>query len=401
MQQKTYFYAGLAAAGAAFLLNGCGGGSFSKNSFGTYQNAVPAAYGIEGTASNGNISGPLGGPFFYETSGIGSADGKTAYLTTASDFAILQNPNKATLLTGVDPNGTGKVPLGFSGTIGSFNPSPNLNVSVAPGTAGSYIDANTAASPAIPSAVAPGASVVFRAAISNGISSSTQSTIPITYNGVSLSSTDPQWTLGTLPLTFNYLKIGPFANATYATGTPVQTDQGTPIPFTIPFTSTGIHTVVLTVADDGGQQTTTTFAIPVVAATDVAMLIQNIDTGTKDSKGKAVFQSITAGDTVTVDGGAGIGSYPATGYNFVVGDPAKVSQPTIADPQGSVIFFVTPGTHTIVDTTAVPATKTTPATTAVISETITVPATAAGTTIIDPAITAAAADIRSRAIVRH
>ena len=389
MQHKTYFYAGLAAAGAAFLLNGCGGGSFSKNSFGTYQNAVPAAYGIEGTASNGNISGPLGGPFFYETSGIGSADGKTAYLTTASDFAILQNPNKAALLTGVDPNGIGKVPLGFSGTIGIA------------GTAGGYIDANTAAAPAIPSAVAPGASVVFRAAISNGISSSTQSTIPITYNGVSLSSTDPQWTLGTLPLTFNYLKIGPFANATYATGTPVQTDQGTPIPFTIPFTSTGIHTVVLTVADDGGQQTTTTFAIPVVASTDVALLIQNMDTGTKDSKGKAVFQSITAGDTVTVDGGAGIGSYPATGYNFVVGDPAKVSQPTIADLQGSVIFFVTPGTHTIVDTTAVPATKTTPATTAVISETITVPATAAGTTIIDPAITAAAADIRSRAIVRH
>lgn len=390
MQQKSYFYAGLAAAGAAFLLNGCGGGSFSKNSFGTYQNAVPAAYGIEGTASNGNISGPLGGPFFYETSGIGSADGKTAYLTAASDFAILQNPNKATLLTGVDPNGTGKVPLGFSGTTGIA------------GTAGGYIDANTAAAPAIPSVVAPGASVVFRAAISNGISSSTQSTIPITYNGVSLSSTDPQWTLGTLPLTFNYLKVGPFANATYATGTPVQTDQGTPIPFTIPFTSTGIHTVVLTVADDGGQQTTTTFAIPVVAATDVALLIQNIDTGTKDSKGKAVFQSITAGDTVTVDGGAGIGSYPATGYNFVVGDPAKVSQPTIADPQGSVIFFVTPGTHTIVDTTAVPATKTTPATTAVISETITVPAAAAGTTIIDPAITAAAAaGIRSRAIVRH
>lgn len=180
MQQKTYFYAGLAAAGAAFLLNGCGGGSFSKNSFGTYQNAVPAAYGIEGTASNGNISGPLGGPFFYETSGIGSADGKTAYLTTASDFAILQNPNKAALLTGVDPNGIGKVPLGFSGTIGIA------------GTAGGYIDANTAAAPAIPSAVAPGASVVFRAAISNGISSSTQSTIPITYNGVSLSSTDPQ-----------------------------------------------------------------------------------------------------------------------------------------------------------------------------------------------------------------
>ncbi len=401
MQQKSYFYAGLAAAGTAILLNGCGGGSFSKNSFGTYQDAVPAAYGIEGTASNGNVSGPLGGPFFYETSGIGSADGKTAYLTSASDFAILQNPNKATLLSGVDPNGTGKVPLGFSGTIGSFNPSPKLNVSVAAGTAGSYIDANTAASPALPSAVAPGASVVFRAAISNGVSSSAQSTLPITYNGVTLSSTDPQWTLGTLPLTFNYLKTGPFANATYATGTPVQTGQGTPLPFTIPFTTTGIHTVVLTVADDGGQQTATTFAIPVVAATDVALLLQNMDTGTKDGKGNAVFQSITAGDTVTVDGGAGIGSYPATGYNFAAGDTAKVSQPTIADTQGSVIFFVTPGTHTIVDTTVIPKTATAAAQTIVTTETITIPAAAAGTTIVDPAGTAATASLRTRTVSRR
>jgi hypothetical protein len=389
MQQKSTFFAGLGAAGAALLLSGCGGGSFSKNSFGTYQNAVPAAYGIEGTASNVNISGPLGGPYFYETSGIGSADGKTAYLTAASDFTIVQNPNNATLLTGVDPNGSGKVPLGFSGTIGGT------------GTAGSYIDANTAAVPAIPLAVAPGASVVFRAAISNGVSSSTQSTVPITYNGVSLSSTDPQWTLGTLPLTFNYLKVGPFANATYGTGTPAQTDQGTLTPFIIPFTTSGIHTVNLTVADDGGQQTTTAFAVPVVTSTNVALLLQNMDTGTKDSKGNAVYQSITAGDTVTIDGGAGIGYYPATGYNFAQGDAAKISRPTIADPQGSVIFFVTPGTYTIVDTTVIPATKTAAATTAVISEIITVPATAAGTTIIDPAITAAAAAIRSRAIVRR
>jgi len=376
---------GLTGAGAALILSGCGGSHFEKTTYGTYPNAVPAAYGLEGTAANGNISAPLGGPFFYETSGLGSVDGKTAYLTTASDFAILKTPNKATLLTGVDPFSTGKVPLGFSGTIGSFSGGTAGIL----GTAGEYIDANSVSTPAIPSAVAPGASAVFRAAISNGVSSSTQSTVPITYNGVSLSSTDPQWTLGTLPLTFNYQNTGPFANATYVTGTPVSSGQGTPTPFTVPFTTTGIHTVNVTVTDDAGQSTATTFAIPVVAATDAALLLQNIDTGTQDAKKNEVFQPITAGDTVTVDGGAGIGTYPA-GFT-----------PTVADPQGTVIFFVTPGTHTIVDTNVAPATKTTPATTTTISETIIVAPAAAGTTLIDPAITPVAGAVRPHVLIRR
>jgi len=319
---------GVIGAGTALLLNGCGGSSFEKTTYGTYQNALPAAYGIEATAANGNISGPLGGPFFYETSGLSSADGSKAYLTAATDFAALKNPNGATLLSGVDPAATGKVPLGFSGTAGTQ------------GSAGDYIDANTAISPAVPSAVAPGASVVFRAAISNGISSSTRSAIPITYNGVSLSSSDPQWTLGSLPLTFNYNKTGPFANATYVTGTPVSSGQGTLTPFAVPFTTTGLHTVVLTVSDDAGQQTATTFAIPVVAASDVALLLQNIDTGTQDAKKNEVFNPISAGDTVTVDGGPGTGVYPA-GY-----------KPTTADAQGTVILFVPAGAHSIVYTSA-------------------------------------------------
>ena len=376
----------LGAAGVALLLSGCGGSSFSKNTYGTYQNAVPAAYGIEATAANGNISGPLSGPFFYETSGLGSVDGKTAYLTAATDFTIVKNPNNATLLSGTDPNATGKVPLGFSGTTGTSG------LGATPGTGGQYIDANTVTTPAIPSAVAPGTSVVFRAAISNGISSSSRSTVPITYNGVSLSSTDPQWTLGTLPLTFNYLSTGPFANATYVTGTPVSSGQGTPTPFNVPFTTTGLHTVVLTVSDDAGQQTATTFGIPVVTPANVALLIQNIDTGTQDKKMNEVFQSVNPGDTVTVDGGAGLGTYPA-GFT-----------PTVADAQGTVIFFVAPGTHTIVDTNVVPATSKSAAVTTVTTETITIPASAAGTTIIDPAIAApaaAAGSVKSRYVRHH
>ena len=96
MHKKQYSFAflGFGAVGAALLLNGCGGSTFSKNTYGTYQNAVPAAYGIEATAANGNISGPLGGPFFYETSGLGSVDGKTAYLASALDFTILEKPQQ-------------------------------------------------------------------------------------------------------------------------------------------------------------------------------------------------------------------------------------------------------------------------------------------------------------------
>jgi hypothetical protein len=318
----------LGAVGLAMLLNGCGGSSFEQTTYGTYQNALPAAYGIEATAANGNISGPIGGPFFYETSGLGSADGRTAYFAAASGFAIVKNPNNATLLAGVDPNLTGTVPLGFSGTTGTAD------------TAGQYIDANTSSTPAIPSAITPGASVVFRAALSNGISQSARSTIPITYNGVSLSSTDPEWTLGTLPLTFNYIKTGPFANATYVTGTPVSSGQGTPTSFALPFTTAGVHTVVLTVSDDAGQQTATTFEIPVVDSSSVALVLQNfiVAAPTTNNPAAVSANSITPNNSVTIDGGAGTGSYP-DGF-----------KPTIADAQGTVILFTTPGTHTITET---------------------------------------------------
>lgn len=366
---------GAAVVGAALLMSGCGGTSVEKSSFGTYQNAVPATYGIEGTAANGNISSPLGGPFFYETSGLGSADSSKAYQAAAIDFSIVKNPNNATLLSGVDPNGTGKVPLGFSGTVGSDTGSG--------GTVGQYIDANSAPTPSVPTAVTPGTSVVFRAAISNGLSSTARSPITINPSGVSLTSADPEWTLGVLPLTFNYIKTGPFANATYVTGTPVTTGQGTPTPFTVPFTTTGIHTVVLTVSDDAGQQTATTFAIPVVTSADVALVLQNfITVAPTKATPKGTATPITAGDTVTLDGGAGIGSYPA-GFAS-----------TTADAQGTVVFFTTPGTHTV--------TETDPKGAVVQTSTFTLDAAAAGTTVLDvPTTTNPAATTTAPKARRH
>lgn len=371
---------GAALAGTALLMSGCGGASVEKSSFGTYQNALPVAYGVEATAANGNISSPLGGPFFYETSGLGSADGSTAYLAAASDFTIVKNPNNATLLSGVDPNGTGKIPFGFSGTIGS-NPA-------VPGFPGQYIDADTATTPIMPTAVTPGAAVVFRAAISNGLSASARAPITINPSGVSLSSQDPEWTLGVLPLTFNYLKSGPFANATYVTGTPVTSGQGTPTPFNVPFTTTGIHSVILTVTDDAGQQTATTFAIPVVKTSDAAVLASIQPTIPSDAP---------TGTTSSVNSATAMITNPVAG----------VTAQTTADTQDNVLLFAAPGAQTITVTANVTIYDPSGTATSTVTQTATFPITLTGGGTALPIILvtgttpAPAPSIRSKAVVRH
>lgn len=351
------------------LLAGCGGSSFEQKSFGAYQATVPAAYGLEPVAANGNISGKVGGPFFYEVSGFGSPDGATPYLTAASGFAIIKSNSGASLPSGVDPGQTGAVPLGF-------------------GTGGSYVDAQFGPG-AAPSAVQPGTSVVFRANISNGIDAGSRSTIPISPTGQSLTSSDPEWTLGTLPLTFNYNNTGPFASATYVTGTPVQSGNGTPTPFPLPFKTTGLHTVILTVTDAEGQQTATTYVVPVVTPANVALFLQNfiVAAPTTNHPDATVANPITAGDTVTIDGGAGLGVYPA-GF-----------APTTADAQGTVILFAAPGTHTVTETDSKRNT--------VQTSTFTIASGGAGTTLFDvpptgtttPAATAGA--VRAHSIRKH
>ena len=343
MHKKQNLILGIGALGAAtVLLGGCGGSSFQKNTFGNYTNTLPAAFGLEPSAASSNLQQ---NPSFTETSGLGSADGQTAFLTAASDFATLAAPDGALLNANADPNATGKVPLGFA-------------------AGGVYISGT-----AVPSAVQTGASVVFRAAIANGVSSNNSPTITV----ASLTSADPEAAaLGTLPLTFNDPKGGVLANGTYVTGT-----GGTPKPFTLPFQTSGIHTLITTISDDAGRQTATTFAIPVVTPANVALFLQNIIADGQTGTPKPA--AIAAGDTVTIDGGAGLGVYPATGYNAATGKP---SAPTLADPQGTVIFFVTPGTHTIVDTNVTPATAKAAAVTTVTTQTLVVAATAAGTTII-------------------
>jgi|GEM_PF-1867033 len=340
MHKKQNLMLGIGALGAAVVLSGCGGSSFQKNTFANLTNTLPASYGLEPLASNSVVQ--AGSPSFFETSGLGSPDSKTPYLTSAIDFTVIKTVDGAALPARVDPNATGKVPLGFS--IG-----------------GSFIDgANGTA--VVASAVTSGTPAVFRAAIANGVANGNAPGI----TSVSLSSTDPEWTLGTLPMTFNDPGPGPLANGTYVTGT-----NQTPAPFAVPFKTSGIHTVIVTLADDAGRSTATTFALPSVAAGNVALFLQNfiVSAPTAKDANATTLSPITAGDTVTIDGGAGTGTYP-TGYAA-----------TTADAQGTVVLFAAPGTHTVTETDAKGV--------VVQTSTFTIAADAAGSTIIDVPVTTA------------
>lgn len=357
-KQRTFSLAAVGALGAAtLLLSGCGGNSFSKQTFGNYAEVVPVAYGVDPIAINPNLSNPI---FGYELSGLGSPDGKTAYLTGASAFNIVTNSGGAALPVNVDTGlggTTPELPYGFS-------------------TGGVYVDnVNGAGVPA--AAVQTGASVTFRAALANGVASNAAPPIA----SASLSSTDPEWTLGTLPMTFNDTKGGPLANGTYVTGT-----SGTPTPFTLPFTQ-GIHTVVVTVTDAVGRVTATTFEIPVAAPASVTLFLQNITvlapavaaTATDPAVPATPKKTaITPGDLVSLDGGTAV----------------------TADAQGTAIFFTTPGTHTVAETK--------PDKSAVQTATFTLAADTAGTTVYDavdaavpPATAAAVRPRRSAALRRH
>ncbi len=336
-KKRTISLAGVGALGAAtLLLSGCGGNSFSKQTFGNYAEVVPVAYGLDPIAINPNLQvTPIG----YELSGLGSPDSKTAYLTAATAFTILKNSGNAGLPVNVDTGlggTTPELPFGFS-------------------TGGTYID--KAAGAGVPAAaVLSGASVIFRAALANGVASN--ATPPIT--SATLSSADPQWTLGTLPMTFNDPKTGPLSNGTYVTGT-----GGNPTPFTLPFTQ-GIHTVAVTVTDSVGRVTTTTFEIPVSAPASVTLFLQNI------TPASGTATAVTPGDLVSLDGGTAV----------------------TADAQGTAIFFTTPGTHTVTETNP-DGSKT------IQTATFTLAATTAGTTAYDAVDTTAPAATTSTAKARR
>ena len=262
--------------------------------------ATPTIYGINPT------TGETG-------SGLQSSDAKAGYLTGA--LSSTAKPLE------------GAVPLGFP--------------------AGGFFPNGTTAS----SAVTTGqASVVFRALIANGNAGNGISAIVPS----SVVLTSPEVTGFTQPLTFDSSGVANGPNdGQYASA-----------PFTLPFTTSGIHQLTAAVSDASGQSTSTTFGVVVVAPANVALFLQSFTiavAATATAAATTTTMAITPGDTVTIDGGPGTGVYP-TGYAA-----------TTADAQGTVVLFTTPGTHTVTETKG---------TTVVQTATFTIDPTLAGTTLI-------------------
>ena len=327
---NTYSRAGFLTAlglSTAAFLSGCGG---STNNAGPAPAATPTIYGLN-PADN-----TTGSSLQFTVAGTDAKGNPTSTLTAALTAALSSTAKPL----------EGTVPLGF----------PNLGAPAAV----------TAA------AVSAGqTNVTFRVLVANGNAGNGISAI----NPSSLVLTSPEVTGFSQALTFDGAGAGNGVNA----------GQYTTAAFTLPFTTSGIHQFTAAVSDAAGQSTTTALGIAVAVPTDVTLFLQSFDTGTKNTKTPPaeIFNAITPGDTVTVDGSKGRGVYP-TGYAA-----------TTADAQGTVVLFTTPGAHTVVETD--------PAGKMVQTSTFTLPTTAAGTTIYAvpaPAATTTA-DVSKPHLVTH
>lgn len=268
----------LGAALLSVLLGGCGGVSTTKEQIVPTRATSPTVYGLQPEAA-------LNQSTFLQASGLASPDAATGYVTGAVDYS------GTPLATQTGPDG--KIPLGF-----------------APG--GRYVDTSLAqAAPA-------GGSVIFGAYIANGIDAATGRVVPINPNGVTLTTRRADGTEEvagfSVPLSFAVSPQGPLANATYRTA-----------PFTLPFTTSGLHSLSVTVTDARGAgdplgSSTTFFDVVVLTPSDAAAVAQVLD-----AAGKPV-----PGATVTIT-------------NAVAGARAQ----TTADARGVVVLFAAPGTQTI------------------------------------------------------
>ena len=331
IRQNLLFCA--AAASLALALSGCGGTTFSKSSTAPSPYSDPVVQGLEPQAAvgGGNLPNP-----FLETSGLGSPDGTIGYITGAvnSDSVAI---SAIAISTGTDASGSqvATTPLGFA---------PGGQYFSSQGGAAFLLADNL--TPAF-QAAKPGASVIFRASVANGVDPTTSppSAPPIVPGSIKLTSTDPAWHTisglktddptdapnGYLPLafdkTFALAPSGPLANDNYVTGAADASGNltGSPIAFALPFTTTGLHNLRVTVADTRAAVHHTDFQALVVAPSDSAIIVQ-----ATDAKGNPL-----GGAVVTLDSGKITPTAPA------------LDQTTTDPLTGVAIIFATPAKHTI------------------------------------------------------
>ena len=271
---------GLALAGfalAGFALAGCGGATTATEQLTPTRDASPTVYGLQAEAF-------FQGGEFLQTSGLGTPDGATGFLTGAVDYAGTPIP--------IQDVGNGKIPLGFA-------------------PRGTYINREPSG------AVAPGTQVIFGAYLANGIDAASGDLVDLDPSGVTLTTRRPDGSEQipgfSLPLNFSLNPEGALANAQYRTA-----------PFTLPFGTTGLHSFAVTVTDVRGASnplgtSTTFFDVVVVTPTDVAIVARILD---------------DAGD-------------PAPGATATITNPvADARAQTTADDNGVVVLFTTPGVQT-------------------------------------------------------
>lgn len=329
----------------AVLLSGCGGASNNNTQVVATPDSGPVIYGVNALALDTGVTTT------GETSSL-------TFTTTTTSAAGVVTPVMQSAIVGAinykTVSGNGPLPAYKSTFPATGTSDAGVPLGFAPG--GSYFN-NTAAVSGVPSTAT---NLVFGIYVSPPVKNGS----PVDINPSSIVLTSPESASFSLPIVFD-----PNFGTTTTNVSPTQYKTA---PFAIPafMQTTGLHDLKASIADVAGQSSTTDFAVPVVAPTDVALFLQSINvlvpaTTTPVAAASVTNTAITPGDTVTIDGGKGIGVYPA-GYTG-----------TLADEQGTVFLFTTPGTHTVVETD--------PKGVVVQTETFTLdPKTTPGTTLLAP-----------------
>ncbi|HEY3330735.1 MAG TPA: hypothetical protein VGK19_11980 [Capsulimonadaceae bacterium] len=268
-----------AAGLAALALTGCGGTSTNSSLYPNVD-SDPTINGLSPAKA-------IGGSFNEESGLAPSASSDTGYLTSA--VASTAKP-LASLTVG------GTIPLGFA---------PGATLLGLSG--GNYLVAKAA--PA-------SSTVVFRAGVANGQKGGVVS--PIVPSSLKITSPEVGGFSQALAFDSANVGVGAYPNGGYSSA-----------PFTLPFSTTGLHTLVATVSDVDGRSSTTTFSTVVLKPTDAAIEVE-----ITDADGNAI-----PGATASITGA-------------IAGATAQ----TTADAQGVVILFAAPGAQTITVTSG---TKTT------------------------------------------
>ena len=274
-------------ASAAILLSGCGGSSTSPTQTPATQ-ADPAVYGS-------NFATGLTGSNFVFSNGTNTVGAITGAISaTGTGFAL-----EGGVATGFVAGGQNPLTIPSATAKGQTGTPPFLSFgfALAPSQAG----------------------VVFRALIANGNSGETVD--PINPSSVVMTSSEvPSFTE---QLSFDNAGIG---------AGPAGDGQYTTPAFTLPFTTTGLHTFNVAVAGQSGKSSSTTFQTVVLAPTDSAVVVQILDADGNPQTGALV--------TVT-NAVPGVAAYEST--------PAA-PQTSVTDGDGVAIVFAAPGSQTITAT---------------------------------------------------